>query len=149
MKKISSFYLLVIFLMVPLLYACPGKDPKPKTKTELIQKNWKVRQVTSNGTIIYTDPPVSTPNTQDFSAYRLNFTSGSNFSRTEVGNTSTTTGTWQFDNNDNPKKITFSLGNPASVTVESLTEKNLVISYIIESTKTGPVEYEITLIPAQ
>jgi hypothetical protein len=134
--------------MVPFLYACPGKGPEPKTKTELIQKNWKVRQVTANDNTVYIDPPVSTPNSQNFNAYRLHFTSATNFSRTDIGGT-TTTGTWQFDNKDNPTKITFSSGNPQEVDVESIAENSLEVSYIVESTKTGSVKYRISLIPAQ
>ncbi|MDO1445927.1 hypothetical protein Q0590_06670 [Rhodocytophaga aerolata] len=148
MKNINTFYLLVFCLMVPLLYACPGKEPNPASKTELIQKNWKVRQVTANDSPVYTDPPVSTPNSQNYANYRLNFTSATGFSRTDVSGT-VTTGTWQFDNNENPQKIIFSTGNPLEVELESLAENSLEISYVVQSTKTGDTEYRIILIPAQ
>jgi hypothetical protein len=148
MRHVNSFCLLLICLMVPFLYACPGKGPNPKTKTELIQRNWKVRQVTANGNTVYIDPPVSTPNSQNYSGYRLHFTSASNFSRTDIGGTTTVTGTWQFDNKDNPTKIIFTPGNPDEVALESLSENSLVISYVVESTKTGRTTYEISLIPA-
>jgi hypothetical protein len=148
MKNFKFSYLLLVCLMVPFLYACPGKSPEPKTNTQLIQKNWKVRQVTAGGNTVYVDPPVSTPPTQNYSAYRLHFTSATNFSRTDIGGT-TTTGTWQFDNANTPTKIIFSTGSPQEVEIESLSENNLELSYVVESSKTGNVEYRITLIPAQ
>jgi hypothetical protein len=152
MRHINALYLLIICLMIPFLYACPGKEPKPAGKTELIQKNWKVRQVTttngSNVNTIYTDPPISTPNSLNYANYRLNFTSATSFSRTDISNT-ITTGTWQFDNNENPTKIIFSAGDPAEVTLVSLSENSLEISYDVTSTKTGDIEYRIVLIPAQ
>jgi hypothetical protein len=148
MKNVNFLYLLLICLMVPFLSACPGKSPDPKSKATIIQKNWKVRQVTANDVTVYADPPVSTPNTQNYNAYRLHFTSATNFSRTDIGG-NTTTGTWQFDNNDNPTKIIFNPGNPQEVALESLAENSLVVSYVVESSKTGNVEYIITLIPVQ
>lgn len=148
MRNINYFYLLFICLLVPFLYACPGKPPKPSNNTELIQKNWKVRQVTANGNTVYIDPPVSTPNSQNYGAYRLNFTSATGFSRTDISGT-VTTGTWQFDNNEKPQKIIFSTGEPAEVSLLSLSENSLEVSYDVKSTKTGDTEYRIILIPAQ
>lgn len=153
MKNLKPFFWMFLCLMVPFLVACPDNGPDPKSKTELITKNWKVRQVSVENsgqtTIVYTNPTGSTPNTQDYSAYRLNFKNATNFARTEPGGAATTEGTWQFDDNGNPKKITFSTGNPTEINVKTLEENRLIISYVTNSSKTGNSESTIELIPAE
>jgi len=149
MKNLKPIFWIFICVLVPLLTACPGDDPKVKSKTEMITKNWRVRQVRIANQVVYANPAGTTPNTQDFGAYGLHFTSATAFVRTEQNGNSTTR-TWQFDDNENPTKITFSTGIPSEVKIEPpITDESLVIFYTTESSKTGPSSYRIELIPAQ
>jgi hypothetical protein len=148
MKNLKPLSWLLLCIIVSLLTACKGDDAKPKSKTEMITKNWKPRLVRVGNQVVYSNPAGSTQNSQNYDAYRINFTSATAFTMTDI-NGNTTSGTWQFDNNDDPKKITFSTGNPSEVTLKDLADDKLIISYVIVSQKTGTNEYEIELIPAQ
>lgn len=148
MKNLKPFYWIVLCLVIPFLSACKGDDPKGKTTTEMLIKNWRVRQVSVANQIVYSNPVGTTPNSQDFAAYRLNFTNATEFIRTEQ-NGNSTNGTWQLNESANPPTITFNTGTPADVKVESVTDDNLIISYIVNSPKTGTSEYRIEMIPAQ
>ncbi len=149
MTKINPLFLLLISVMTCLLMACSGKDPQPKSRTELITKNWKVREVSVNGAPVFTDPFNQSVDTEDFSAYRLHFSNPTNFSRTEVGGVVTTTGTWEFVANTNESRIKFNDGTPSEVTIDNLEENLLTIRYTVQSQKTGPREYVIQMVPVQ
>jgi hypothetical protein len=148
MKNLKPFSWLFVCILLSLLTACKGDDAKPKSKTEMITKNWRVRLVRVGNQVVYSNPAGSTPNTQDYSAYRLNFTSATAFTLIDV-NGNTTSGTWQFDDNQNPTKITFSTGSPNEVDVETLADDSLIITFTLTNSKTGTNEYRIELIPAQ
>ncbi|QHT66644.1 hypothetical protein GXP67_08230 [Rhodocytophaga rosea] len=148
MKNLKPFSWLLLCILVSLLAACKGDDAKPKSKTEMISKNWKVRLVRVGNQVVYSNPAGSTPNSQNYDAYRLNFTSATAFTLIDI-NGNTTSGTWEFDENQNPKKITFSTGNPSEVNVETLSDESLIVTYTVTNPKTGSNEYRIELIPAQ
>jgi hypothetical protein len=147
MKNMKPLLWIFICLMVPFLFACPGKDPKPKSKTEMIIKTWKVREARIGGNVVYTNPASSAPNNPDFTQYSLTFRNATDFTRKEIGGVSETSGTWQFNDNNNPTRITFSTGNPSEVSVETLEDNRLILTYVVTSPKTGNIEYRIEFVP--
>ena len=147
MKNFKPLSWIVICLMVPFLFHCKGKDPKPKSKTEMITKTWKVREARIGGNVVYTNPASSAPNNPDFTQYSLTFRNSTDFSRREIGGVSETSGNWQFNDNNNPTRITFSTGNPSEVNVETLEDNRLIISYTVTSSKTGDTVYRIEFVP--
>lgn len=147
MKNLKPFCWILLCVVIPFLAACKKDDPEGKTKSELLTRNWKVRQVRIQDQVVYSNPIGSTSNTQDYAAYRLNLTS-TEFIRTEQ-NGNTTTGTWQLNESANPPKVTFNTGSPSEIEVEEVTENSLIIKYTVNSPKTGVNNYRIEMIPAQ
>ena len=149
MNKNFSF-ILFAFLLGSLmlgLQGCPGgktNQPTPETKTDLITRNWKVQQVTVNNTsaILYQEGAGSNP--ENYAAYRLNFTSTNNYTRTDR-NAVETSGTWSF--NADETQINFSPGTPATINVISLTKDSFVFTYTETAGKTGNRELRFQMAP--
>ncbi len=130
------FTFLVVGLLL-VLTACPngGKDPDPENNTSRITRAWKVQEVTatSGGTTTTLYKEGAAGNSENYAAYRLNFTSGNKFSRTEKDGTTNTEGGWSF--NTDESQLTFDLGNPRTVRIMSLSNSELVYSYTETSAK--------------
>ncbi len=145
-------FLLFAFLLGSLmlgLQGCPGgknNPPAPQTKTDLITRNWKVQQVTATvdnvPTTLYQEGVAS--NTENYAAYRLNFTSANNYTRTDR-NAVETSGTWSF--NTGETQVTFSSGTPASINVETLDKDSFVFNYTETGSKTGNRVLRFQMVP--
>jgi hypothetical protein len=149
MNKNFSF-LLFAFLLGSLmlgLQGCPGgkpNPPAPETKTDQITRNWKVQQVTVNNTTntLYQEGAAS--NAENYAAYRINFTSATNYTRTDR-NAVETSGTWSF--NGDETQITFSSGTPTTINVVTLTKDSFVFTYTDTAGKTGNRELRFQMVP--
>ncbi len=151
MNKNFSF-LLFAFLLGSLmlgLQGCPGgknTTPTPETKTELITRNWNVRQVTSTAnnvpTTLYEEGAAS--NAESYAAYRINFTSATSYTRTDR-NAVETSGTWSF--NADETQVNFSAGTPAAINVTTLTKDSFVFTYNETGGKTGNRELRFQMVP--
>ncbi len=120
-----------------VLTACPGggKDPDPETNASRITRAWKVQEVTatSGGTTTSLYKEGASGNPENYAAYRLNFTSGNNFRRTEKDGTTNTDGGWSF--NSDESQVTFDRGNPQTIRIVNLSNNELVFSYTETSAK--------------
>ena len=148
-KKFSfiPFAFLLGSLMLGL-QGCPGRKnpPAPQTKTDLIIRNWKVQQVTSTvdnvPTTLYQEGAAA--NAENYAAYRLNFTSANNYTRTDR-NAVETSGTWAF--NADESQVNFTPGTPATINVENLTKDSFVFNYTETGTKTGNRVLRFQMVP--
>jgi hypothetical protein len=149
MNKNFSF-LLFAFLLGSLmlgLQGCPrGKKstPTPETKTDQITRNWKVQQVTVNNTTTTLYQEGAASNAENYAAYRINFTSATNYTRTDR-NAVETSGTWSF--NAAETQITFSSGTPSTINVEALSKDAFVFTYTDTAGKTGSRELRFQMVP--
>lgn len=137
--------LLVLAFVFSTAIACKKDDGEDKTRPELLQRNWKARRVLVNNNVVYEEPFSQPPDTEDYTSYRLNFTAGNNFSRTEIDGT-VVAGTYTFPDEN---RVVFITGAPNEVSVTNLANDALTITYTVSSQKTGNREYQIELSPAQ
>ncbi len=149
MKTNASFFLLLFFAAALTLgpVACGRKStPTPETNTTRITRAWKVQQVdaTANGitTPLYREGAAA--NAENYSAFRLNFTSATNFRRTEK-DASLTEGTWSF--NSNETQVTFDRGNPTRIDIQSLSNNSLVFTYSETNAKNQSRELRFQMVP--
>jgi hypothetical protein len=151
MNKSFSFLSFAFLLGVLMLglQGCPGgktKTPTPETKTDQITRNWKVQQVTATvdnvPTTLYQEGAAS--NTENYAAYRLNFTSATNYTRTDR-NAVETSGTWSF--NTDETQVNFSSGTPSAINIVTLTKESLVFTYTETGGKTGNRELRFQMVP--
>ena len=150
MNKNLSF-LLSTFMLVSLmlsLQGCPGRktDPTPETKTGLLTRNWKVQKVTSTSTgtatTLYEEGAAS--NSVNYAAYRLNFTSATNYTRTDQ-NAVESSGGWSF--NAGETQINFNPGTPPAINVITLTKDSFVFTYTDAGGKNGNRELRFEMVP--
>jgi hypothetical protein len=148
--KINASFLLLLFLSAAMVFgplACGRKStPTPETNTTRITRAWKVRQVdaTANGTTTPLYQEGVAANAENFSAFRLNFTSATNFRRTEK-DASLTEGTWSF--NSNETQVNFNRGNPTRIDIQSLSNNSLVFTYAETNAKNQSRELRFQMVP--
>lgn len=132
----------LILLSITLLWGCKkDEEAKPKTKSELIAKNWQFQKaVVTLGTLpvnAYTRGQ-STPNVVDFDKSFMNFKSDGSFSQSILPGTSSS-GTWKFNTGETVFTITTtSTGAVDNWTIDQLTETNLDFSRQIAGNSTDP-----------
>ncbi|CAA9279264.1 MAG: hypothetical protein AVDCRST_MAG56-3606 [uncultured Cytophagales bacterium] len=150
MNKNLSFLLSTLMLVSMMLglQGCPGKktEPTPETKTSLLTRNWKVQKVTATSagtpTTLYEEGAAS--NQVNYAAYRLNFTSATNYTRTDQ-NAVESSGGWSF--NAGETQINFNPGTPPSVNVITLTKDSFVFTYTDAGGKNGNRELRFEMVP--
>ena len=100
MKNIFTF----LFLLLALVNACTtSSDPKPNTSGKLknLASAWKITKVTDLGqnTVIYQDPlPIGEYITEDYSRYKLSFTTSEYTLRDKGGDERS--GVWELASNE-------------------------------------------------
>ncbi|HEX8529641.1 MAG TPA: DUF5004 domain-containing protein [Cytophagales bacterium] len=149
MNKNFSFLLFALLLgsLMLGLQGCPGgktNPPAPETKTDQITRNWKVQQVTVNNTTTTLYQEGAASNAENYAAYRINFTSATNYTRTDR-NAVETSGTWSF--NGDETQITFSSGTPSTINVQALTKDSFVFTFTETGGKTGSRELRFQMVP--
>jgi hypothetical protein len=149
MNKNFSFLLFALLLgsLMLGLQGCPGSKPNPpapETKTDQITRNWKVQQVTVNNTTTTLYQEGAGSNAENYAAYRINFTSATNYTRTDR-NAVETSGTWSF--NGDETQITFSSGTPSTINVQALSKDSFVFTYTETGGKTGSRELRFQMVP--
>jgi hypothetical protein len=151
MNKNFSF-LLFAFLLGSMMFGlqgCPGgktNPPAPETKTDLITRNWKVQQVTAtvNGAASTLYQEGAAANAENYAAYRLNFTSANNYTRTDRNGVETS-GTWSF--NADETQVNFTPGTPAAIAIATLNKDSLIFTYTETGGKTGNRELRFQMVP--
>ncbi len=150
MNKNFSFLLSTLMLVSVMLglQGCPGKkpEPTPETKTSLLTRNWKVQKVTATSagtpTTLYEEGAAN--NQVNYAAYRLNFTSATNYTRTDQ-NAVESSGGWSF--NTGETQINFNPGTPPAVNVVTLTKDSFVFTYTDAGGKNGNRELRFEMVP--
>jgi uncharacterized surface anchored protein len=154
MKNIYRLYCLVLIFTSLSLNACKKcKDCIPQDtggKVNMLKKAWKVSKVSHTGqnTPIYQNPlPSGQSIAEDYSQYRLTFTSDTDYKLIER-NGSTISGKYELASNDT--KIILEKGSNTEKQVEivELQNTSLKIRFTESSTKTGNRELQIDLIPS-
>lgn len=145
MKKLQSICLLLSVLTLFSLAACK-KEPKEKSRAELINKTWKVRKADHNNTIVFTDPEGTQPNTVNYKAYRLKF-SGSTLTIID-NNGNEASGPWKFSADE--KQIIFNPGtaNERTFNITSISDSSMNISFD-EPQKDGTLSIKLEFVPVQ
>ncbi|GAB3943073.1 hypothetical protein GCM10028805_08710 [Spirosoma harenae] len=136
MKKLFTLFL----LSATLLLGCKkDEEVKPKTKSELIARNWQFQTATvSLGTVPVTAyTKGGAQNLVDFSSSYMNFKSDGSFSQVLLPNTSLT-GTWKLNTGETGFIVTSSSGAVDNWTIDNLTETNLNFSRQIAGNTTDP-----------
>ena len=138
MKKIVA----ILLLGSALVAGCKKEDEAtPKTKSQLIVKNWQFQQATVTlGTLLvnaYTRGQ-TTPNVVDFDKSYMNFKTDGSFAQSLLPGTSST-GTWKFNSTETGFTITTTGSNSVdNWTIDQLTETNLNFSRQIAGNSTDP-----------
>ena len=148
MKKLNSLLLAFAFLGVFQLAGCKKKDD-PKPASELIIKNWKVKEAKEDGTKVY-DDPYAAGDTKDYSRFKLEFTSATDVRLTEQ-NGDVIVGKWALTDSD--KKLVLSGLNPQPTGVTgnleytnvAVTEGELRLTRSTANPKTGAGSTEYVL----
>ncbi len=146
MKKNLLFLSLCLLGLISVVSSC--KKSTPKSKKELLGRAWKVQKAEHNGTVVFMTSNTSS-NTVNYSTYSLKF-DATNFTLIDR-QTVASSGTWTFGANENT--INFSVPsnagfNPATVSVISLTESELVIQYTEPNNKGQDTDVKLYLVPA-
>ncbi|MBC7921381.1 MAG: hypothetical protein H7Z75_09865 [Ferruginibacter sp.] len=125
MKKLNSLLLAFAFLGVLQLAGCKKKDD-PKPASELIVKNWKVKEAKEDGTKVYDDPYAAGSDTKDYSRFKLEFTSATDVRLTEQ-NGDVITGKWTLTESDKKLVLSGLTPQPTGVT-GNLEYTNVVVT---------------------
>ena len=145
MKKNLLFLSLCLLGLISVVSSC--KKSTPKSKKELLSRAWKVQKAEHNGTVVFTAN--ANNNTVSYSTYSLKF-DATNFTIIDR-QTVASSGTWTFGANEST--INFSVPsntkfNPATVSVLTLTESELVIQYTEPNSKGQDTDVKVYLVPA-
>lgn len=145
--------LLLAILLLSVLFACKEGAPAPANsnlKANLMKKVWQVNKVSQLGvtTPIYQYPlPSGQSISEDYSRYRLTFTTENDYIMIEKDGTEQA-GKWELAANDT--KLVLDKGVSGKETIYSviqLTSLKLIVGFAEESSKTGNRELELELVP--
>ncbi|MBC8112214.1 MAG: hypothetical protein H7Y04_14250 [Verrucomicrobia bacterium] len=148
MKNIKIYTLFIVACLVLVVSCKPKNDPGKK---DFIKKNWKVTKATQKQTgvddkIIYTEG--GTANTEDFSTWRLSFSTDKDYSYTFQTITNST-GTYAFNGTETTIAFTGGALSGAIFSIDALTQSTFNFNYSQERTSKPTRTLVIETVPVQ
>jgi hypothetical protein len=131
MKKFSTYLVLAVLGLAAVGCSDDSDDTAAPSKTSLLTaKSWQLTDVKANGQSIFMAPLFDTCDKDDFITFKADksavYDEGAD--KCDPAANQTSTGSWEFTNNESKLKMTSPDGEVLEGTINTLTSTKLVVS---------------------